>query len=116
MKLRFHKDSLRLRLSQSEVARLAERGSIDDRIEFPNDQTLSFSVESGDSSVALFENNEIRVIAPRGDVQRWIDTDQTGLEYQSGPVKVVIEKDFQCLHKETPEDADAFPNPMVDKF
>jgi hypothetical protein len=116
MKLSFHKNSLRLRLTQSEVARLATHGSIDDLIEFPADQTLSFSVESGESNAAIFEKNDIRIIAPRAEVQRWIESDQEGLEFQSGPLKVMIEKDFQCLHKSTPEDADAFPNPMVDKF
>jgi hypothetical protein len=113
MKLRFHGNSLRLRLSQSEVARLAEAGEIETRTDFPGDQTLSYSVESGDSNVVRFENDTIRVIVARGEAKRWIETDQTGIEYQIGPLKVLIEKDFQCLHKPTPEDADAFPNPAV---
>jgi hypothetical protein len=113
MKLRFQENSLRLRLSQSEVARLAETGMVEKRTDFPGDQTLSYSVESGDSNVVRFENDSIRVIVARGVAMRWIDTDQTGIEFQSGPLKVLIEKDFQCLHKPTPEDADAFPNPAV---
>jgi hypothetical protein len=64
---------------QSEVARLAETGEIEKRTDFPGDQTLSYSVESGDSNVVRFENDSIRVIVATGDAKRWIETDQTGL-------------------------------------
>jgi len=116
MKLRIHKNSVRLRLSQSEVARLSENGWIEDRIEFPNGQTLTFLLESGEANSARLEDGNIRIIASRPDLRHWIDSDREGVEYETGPLKVAIEKDFQCIHKPTPEDPDAFPNPMVDKF
>lgn len=116
MKLRFHNNSLRLRLSQTEVARLAEAGSIEERVEFPDGRSLGISLESGESSGARFDESTIRVIAARIELRHWIETEQEGIEYQSGPLKVTIEKDYQCLHKSGSEDADAFPNPMMDKF
>jgi hypothetical protein len=116
MKLRFHKNSLRLRLSQSEVAQLSEHGWIEDRVDFPDGRTLSFGLETGESNSARFDEGAIRIIAPRPEVRHWIESDQEGIEYQSGPLKIAIEKDFQCLHRASPEDADTFPNPMVDKF
>ena len=112
MKVRFHNNSIRLRLSQSEVAELSSGGEVEERFEFANNSMLAFSLESGASEAALFENSAVRVIAPRD----WIASDREGIEFQCGPMKVVIEKDYQCLHGEGPEDADAFPNPMVDKF
>jgi hypothetical protein len=116
MKLRFHQNSLRLRLSQSEVAQLSEQGWVEDRIEFPDGQVLTFGLESGESSSARLDEGSIRVIAPRPEIRHWIDSGEEGIEYESGPLKVAIEKDFQCLHKPAPEDADTFPNPMMDKF
>jgi len=116
MKLRIHKNTLRLRLSQSEVARLAEAGWIEDRIEFPDGRTLSFSLESGESDGARFDEGAVRVIAGRPALRHWIETDQEGIQFENGPLSVAIEKDYQCLHKPAAGDADAFPNPMADKF
>ncbi len=116
MKLRFHKNSLRFRLSQPEVTELSEQGSLLERFEFPNDGLLSFSLELGESEAALFEHNEVRVIAPKEEIASWADSDREGIEFESGPIRIAIEKDFQCLHKAGPADADAFPNPMLDKF
>ncbi|MBZ5603529.1 MAG: hypothetical protein LAO79_14615 [Acidobacteriia bacterium] len=116
MKLRFHKGDLRLRLSQSDVARLAEGQAIEERIDFPGDVRLAFSFEPGDRHAALFENATIRVMAPAEDVTRWIESDQEGIEFQQLGMKVAIEKDFKCIHRDSPADADSFPNPMMDKF
>jgi hypothetical protein len=115
MKLRFHENSMRLRLSQSEVAQLAATGSVDERIEFESDQTLCYVLESADREdvVALFENNSIRVLLPAKVVKRWAGSDETGIEGQCGPLLVMVEKDFQCLHRDAEQDADAFPNPLA---
>jgi hypothetical protein len=114
MKLRFHKNTMRLRLSQSEVAQLAANGSVYERIEFVSDQTLSYELESADRAdvVALFENNCIRIILPSASVQHWAGSDETGIEGECGPLRVLIEKDFQCLHPDAEQSADAFPNPL----
>ncbi len=116
MKLRIHRNNLRLRLSQSEVARLSQEGSIEDRIGFPDGRALTFRLESGELSRARFEDSVIRIAAPRLELRHWMETDQEGIVFEDGPVSVAIEKDFQCLHKAAEESADAFPNPMVDKF
>jgi hypothetical protein len=115
MKLRFHENTMRLRLSQSEVAQLAATGSVDERIEFVSDQTLSYELESADRDdvVALFENNCIRVVLPKATVKQWAASDEIGIEGECGPLRVLIEKDFQCLHPDAPQSEDAFPNPLV---
>ena len=115
MKIRFYKDSIRLRLSQSEVARLSTDGWIEDRIEFPDGQTLIFQLETGESTTARYDDGSVRVIAPRPELRHWIESDEEGIGYECGPLKIAIEKDFQCLHKPAEEHADTFPNPMLDK-
>ena len=47
MKLRLHAGSLRLRLSQSEVARLGETGKVEDSIEFSSGSELLYAIETG---------------------------------------------------------------------
>jgi hypothetical protein len=115
MKLRFQANSLRLRLSQSEVARLAEHGRVEETVTFAPGQTLSYAVESGAGSaiVATFAANRIRVALPLSVARNWIDSDETGVEGSGDGLKVLVEKDFQCLHRPGEEDPDAYPNPMA---
>jgi hypothetical protein len=115
MKLRFHGNSLRLRLSQSEVAQLADSGCVEDRVEFTPARPLRYRLESGDSAsvTADFTGDCIRVTLPRSVASHWIQSDETGIEGSSATLKVFVEKDFQCLHRDSPEDADSFPNPLA---
>jgi hypothetical protein len=113
MKLRFHGDSLRLRLSQAEVARLAETGRVEDTLTFARGQTLSYSLETGAALAAAFDGRRISIVIPVAAAKHWMESDEAGIEGASGPVKVLVEKDFQCLHSRD-EDTDAFPNPMAE--
>jgi hypothetical protein len=112
MKLRFHGDSLRLRLSQAEVARLADTGRVQDTLTFAPGQALSYSLETGAALAATFDGRRISIVIPVAAARHWMESDEAGIEGASGPVKVLVEKDFQCLHS-VEEDADAFPNPMA---
>lgn len=113
MKLRLHSNTLRLRLSQSEVSALAATGSLEETMSFAPGQTLSYALESTPTGMpaVAFEDNRIRVMLPASTVKNWIESDQTGIDATSGPLRLLVEKDFQCLHRASEEDRDAFPNP-----
>jgi hypothetical protein len=115
MKLRLHAGSLRLRLSQSEVARLAESGKVEESLEFSPGSKLLYKIETGTAAsvTATFDNANIRVVVPRRIAKEWIDSDQTGIEASTGTLKVLIEKDFHCLHREAEAGEDSFPNPLA---
>ena len=120
MKLRFHSNSLRLRLSQSDIARLAETGRVEETVAFGPGQMLAYSVETcsiepgaAEQVSASFENGRIRVMLPGAHARRWIESDETGIENSSGGLRVLVEKDFQCIHPESEEDRDGFPNPLA---
>lgn len=115
MKLRFHGNSLRLRLSQPEVTRLKEIGRVEDIVAFAPGQTLTYSIESATSSRvhATFEDGRIRVTVPTHTAHSWIDTDQVGIEHSGPGLHILIEKDFQCLHRPPEETPGAFPNPLA---
>ena len=116
MKLRIHAGSLRLRLSRSEIAGLAQTGRVEDSIGFAPGQSLAYALEigQGDSIQASFSGNRLTVVVPAVAALSWIESDQPGLEGGTTGA-IMVEKDFQCLHRGDAEDADAFPNPLVGK-
>lgn len=115
MKLRLHAGSLRLRLSQSDVARLRDTGKVEEAIFFAPGSALSFGIEAGPVSAidATLKGGDLRVTLPVAVANQWAESDQTGLEASTGTLKIVVEKDFQCLHREPEPGEDAFPNPLA---
>ena len=111
MKLRIHGNTLRLRLSQKEVTQLGESASVEDSVDFAAGGSLNYSVERGPVAAvdAILTGTSIRFRIPDSECLRWIASDEVGLTGE----RVVIEKDFQCLHRNSPEDADSFPNPAA---
>jgi hypothetical protein len=108
MKLRFHNNQLRLRLSQSEVAHLKANGRVNAEVKFASG-ALSYSLEGADRASAIFEDGSIHVELPRAAITKWIESDETGIEAASGPLRILVEKDFACAHGSVSENADTFP-------
>jgi hypothetical protein len=101
MKLRFDAHSLRLRLSQPEIALLQESGRIENHVTFAPAETLVYSIELGPVSelTATYAGGCIRVILPSAVARQWIESEEAGIEGDSSTLKVLIEKDFPCLHR-----------------
>ena len=116
MKLRIQENSLRLRLTQKEVAQLRDRNRVESSIEFGPGRTLVYKLEGSfrDKVVtANFEGQTIHVMVPMQMITEWIESDQVSIEASSqAGVQLLIEKDFQCLHKSDEQDPDAYPNPL----
>ena len=121
MKLRLRQNSLRLRLQQSEVRALVERGAVIDETCF-GAATLRCSIERDATLTTLradLEPNLVRIRVPEAQALRWAGSDQVGMLAEqptpAGPLVLLIEKDFQCLQPRDPalreDDTDAFPNP-----
>jgi hypothetical protein len=111
LKLRIQGDSLRLRLTQAEVASLARDGAVECAIHFPGNQILHYSVMADREMGVSFADGWVRVTLPEAAVKRWNETDEVSIESLVGDTHVLVEKDFQCLHAEKDQDPDAFPNP-----
>jgi|HubBroStandDraft_1064217.scaffolds.fasta_scaffold56378_4 hypothetical protein len=118
MKLRIQGDSLRLRLTQREVAELREGGCVQSSLHFASGRSLTYSIaSSGEASQveADFDGGSIRVMLPRAAMVAWADGDQTGISGPPDqPSSLLIEKDFQCLHKPGEQDPEAYPNPLAE--
>jgi hypothetical protein len=109
-------NSIRLRLTRPEVARLADGAPIEEACEFGDGVRLTWTLQSfaGSAIRATFENGRITVSVPGPAVRGWADGDGVGIYGRSGPVDMAIEKDFRCAFpRDDPDDADAFPNPSA---
>jgi hypothetical protein len=119
MKLRIRGDSVRLRLSQSETAQLAERGSVSDAIGFAAGNELEYRIEMAAvaSIVTAFDGGRIVVTVPEPLLRTWLEPAEVSisaeLELEPGRrLRILIEKDFACLApREGEDDSDSFPNP-----
>ena len=122
MKLRIRGNSLRLRLTQSEVANFARQGRIEESIplgEMPG-HCLGYVLVTDKSAAALsvsFEHGVISVLVPEVMAASWAGSEEVGLYGEQAwgagrTVRLSVEKDFQCLDKRHGEIiSDAYPHP-----
>lgn len=119
-------NSLRLRLTQTETARFAETGRIEESIEFGLEpcQKFAYALESNSEIKVLratIENNRITISIPKTLADEWTRTAQIGIEAEQKisdekTLRLLIEKDFACLEPRSGEDdRDAFPHPLEGK-
>lgn len=114
MKLRIRGNTVRVRLTQSEVAAFAEHRFIEEITDFGNDQTLILRLASDPERPvgATFINGKIEITLPESEVKIWADSDAVSIEGATPTIGLLIEKDFTCLTPRTgDEDADTFPHP-----
>jgi hypothetical protein len=117
MKLRIQGNSLRLRLSQKDVSQLRDRGHVESCIEFAQECRLVYLLEvsfRAPAVTASLVGDTVRVTAPTHVIANWAESEQVSIEATSpaGP-HLLIEKDFQCLHKSDQQDVDAYPHPLM---
>jgi hypothetical protein len=125
MKLRIHEDSIRFRLTRSEVEKLGTEGRVEGSVHFTADakDALRYALEASSCCGevrAQLTSNEIRVTVPASLAHDWAATGQVTIEHLQpiGPdagLRILVEKDFRCIHRdETSEEvsaADFYPNP-----
>ena len=124
MKLRIKGNSLRLRLTRTEVERFAAHGMVEEVLEFGTGPGESFVYRirhdvSAESPNAEFANNELTLRVHPDAAGLWTGTEQVGIEahHDIGNgrfLHILIEKDFACL---TPrvgnDDLDTFAHPAA---
>lgn len=121
MKLRIRGNSLRLRLSQSEVQTLAGQGAVEDRIEFPGGARLVYRLRTDKNTSEIssdYGKNLIEILVPEALARQWCGTDLVTLDGEqataSGALRLKVEKDFACLApREGEDESDNFPHPAA---
>ena len=114
MKLRLLDDSVRLRLSRTDVAELAANGRVEAAVNLPSGP-LTYALVLGDAVGVDLVDGAVIVRVPRDAARDWAEEDEpVGLYGVDGPVTVAVEKDFHCLIPRPGVDPDDFyPNPKT---
>ena len=114
MKIRIKDNTVRLRLTQSEVAKLGSSGLVESVTEFIG-RPFVYAIEQLDSDglAVSFVENKITVTISRAMVDDLVETGRVGFEGVSGPVKLLVEKDFACIDNTLEDQSDNYPNPNL---
>ena len=119
MKLRIRDNSIRLRLTRSEVEQVNAEGRLVAAVSFPDGRQLTYSIEAGktDGVRAALDDTHLVIAVPAQALSEWADSDQVSiaadLPLGGGDIlTVLVEKDFACLTPRAGEDAsDMFAHP-----
>jgi hypothetical protein len=122
MKLRILGDTLRLRLSQSDVQTLVADGGVEHVVHFGG-RALTYAIVLGDGDdlAARYEGDRIVVEVPRRRGEAWASSAEVGMSAEQalddgGALALLVEKDFKCLAPREGEAAyDGFPHPQAGK-
>lgn len=120
MKIRIKGNSVRLRLSKTEVAKLAKDGVVTEQTDFP-ESIFTYSLvlaDSVDKINASYANNHIRLELSKQLGLEWPNNTIVGFDAQlqmanGKSISLLIEKDFQCIDNTMNEDqTDNYENPL----
>jgi len=118
MKLRIKGNSLRIRLTKTEVSTISTKGYLEEETNFGNNKLLYVlqRVDEGNELSAAFESNKITMFVPSSLTKDWpmnniisFDAHMTVGENKS--LYLLLEKDFVCLDHTTEDQSDNYENP-----
>jgi hypothetical protein len=122
MKLRIKGNSLRLRVSRSELARFLAGEQIVETIRFASalEAKLTYVLARDSHATAAsvrYLPQEVTVVLAEEQVQAWGQDSQVGV-YTTVDIapeellEVIVEKDFACIDRSDEDNTDTFPNPL----
>ena len=122
MKLRVLDNSIRLRLTQSEVELVRTDGLVRGRVPFPGSNSFDYVLESSPATVkpeAHMSNNMLTVRIPETEINAWADSEEVSISASQildggDHLSILVEKDFACLAPRDGEDeTDMYPHPKA---
>jgi len=114
MKIRIKEQSIRFRLTQSDVKNLDAQGALEEHTDFLTGRfTYAIEQTEVENLSATFENGRITLQIPREMINELVSTDQVGFSGNTGTLKLLIEKDFTCLDSTIEDQSDNYPNPLL---
>ena len=120
MKIRIKGNSVRFRLTQSEVRQLSETGSVQETTEFASG-TFHYQVSLApgiQNLQATYTHGKIVMLVPKMDGENWFQNEIVGFETdmplpEGKKLHLLLEKDFACLDNTTEDQSDNYPNPKM---
>jgi uncharacterized protein DUF7009 len=119
MKIRIKGNSIRYRLTQSDIASFEKNGFLEEKTEFLNSPAFIYRLEirSGIRNLeASFSGNRVCIFVPGNIAGEWITTDAIGFDNKMNigngkELYLLIEKDFVCIDHTLEDQSDNYPNP-----
>src|SRR5438309_8230372 len=121
MKLRIKGNSMRFRLSRSEVSRLLAADPLVETIQFAPEAGARFTYglqrePRVKCPTVQYTESKVVVLLPADQADAWGGTDQVGIAEdislgELGALALLIEKDFACLDRSEEDNQDTFANP-----
>ncbi|HYL37680.1 MAG TPA: hypothetical protein VEV17_17325 [Bryobacteraceae bacterium] len=121
MKLRIHDNSIRLRLTRSEVTGFAANGRIEGTLQFGPEasQRLTYGLEAvpGIKGICVRGSAEhLMIQVPSVLAREWTATERVAIDGQQsidgqGTIEILVEKEFRRLHG-SKFNPDLYPNPL----
>ncbi|WP_026915826.1 DUF7009 family protein [Christiangramia portivictoriae] len=119
MKIRIRGNSVRFRLTKTEVEQLCQERSIEERTNFTT-QDFIYEVKATeiDELNIQFDSNKISLQISNALLKNW-DTDQRiGFSHtisttNGKSIDLLLEKDFTCLEDRGEDESENYPNPKT---
>lgn len=119
MKIRIKGNSIRYRLTKTEIANFGKNGYLEERTEFLNGPVFYYCLEKRpgiDNLQASFLDNRITVFVPENLTEEWTTTEVVGFTNsvplgEGKELFLLIEKDFVCLDHTFEDQSDNYENP-----
>ena len=121
MKIRIKGNSIRYRLTKSEVETFSRTGSFEEVAHF-GDAVFIYRVHAKEGIETLdaqFKNHTITLFLNKEKSKDWFKTDKVGFSERvkktDGTVlTLLLEKDFACLDERDEDQSDNYPNPKIE--
>ncbi|MBX2922147.1 MAG: hypothetical protein KF746_08145 [Chitinophagaceae bacterium] len=114
MKIRIKGNSLRYRLTRSEIARLWSEGALEERTELPGKAFVyAIATTNNEALSADFIGDRIVLNMSKEMINELYNTNKVGFEDRSGAVSLLVEKDFVCIENTEEDQSDNYPNPSL---
>jgi hypothetical protein len=118
MKLRIKGNSLRYRLSKSEVSNFVNSGYLEEQTQF-GENTFVYALQSVDDGTELsatLDQNKITMFVPKLLLNEWPGNEIVGFHSNmpltgNDSLYLLLEKDFICLDHTTEDQSDNYENP-----
>lgn len=118
MKLRIKGNSIRLRLTQTEVRTFSSEGYVTETCSVGPKQ-LTYALKSADMEAPLgasFENDLLVISMSSKLAGPWFESPEVGYRHLAhtdagGELFLLVEKDFVCLDETFEDQSDNYPNP-----
>ena len=118
MKLRIKGNSIRLRLSKTEVEKLASSKYLEEHTSFGNN-TFRYAIQITDAADELsadFDGSRVTVFIPGSFIKDWAVNNVVGFTAtqqvsDTESLNILVEKDFKCLDETTEDQSNNYENP-----